>query len=159
LKKSTTDPVHLAVLRHDIEELSVAIRNGSDVNALDREGRTALFYTAKDGEMEMTSELLRGGVNPNIQDKRLETALHFAARYYQLKIAQRLLESGARVDVQDIFGNTPLGRAVFDSRGRGGMISLLLSHGADKTLPNKHGVSPEKLANTIANYNVRRFLE
>jgi ankyrin repeat protein len=52
----------------------------------------------------------------------------------------------------------PLSHAVFESRGRGEMIRLLLSFGADKALKNKHGVSPENLARTIANYDVSIFL-
>jgi hypothetical protein len=39
------------------------------------------------------------------------------------------------------------------------MIKLLLAHAADKHLKNKHGVSPEKLASTIANYDVNKFLQ
>ncbi len=38
------------------------------------------------------------------------------------------------------------------------MIRLLLSAGADKTIENHYGVSPEKLAMTIANYDVARYL-
>jgi hypothetical protein len=38
------------------------------------------------------------------------------------------------------------------------MIRLLLASGADKTLKNKQGVSPEDLAKTIANYDVSEFL-
>lgn len=152
------DPVHLAVLRHSLGELRNALLEGAAVDALDREQRTALFYTSKDGDFDLAQELLRHGANPNAQDKNLETPLHFAAREYQLASARLLLDSGANVDVQDIHGNTPLSRAVYYARGRGEMIKLLLSRGADKTVPNKHGVSPESLANTIASHNVRQFL-
>jgi ankyrin repeat protein len=48
--------------------------------------------------------------------------------------AQLLIDGGADVSAQDIPGNTPLWRAVFDSRGRGQMIQQLLSAGADKAL-------------------------
>jgi hypothetical protein len=78
-----------------------------------------------------------------------ETPLHFAAREYQLGTAQRLIEGGANPNAQDNHGNTPLWRAVFESRGRGEMIKLLLSTGADKAVKNKHGSSPKDLANTI----------
>jgi hypothetical protein len=37
------------------------------------------------------------------------------------------------------------------------MIQLLLGHSADKTLKNKHGVSPMELAATITNFDVRKF--
>lgn len=153
------DPVHLAVLRHSIDELRAALLHGAPVDALDREQRTALFYTTKDGDIELSEELLRHGADANAQDKNLEGPLHFAAREYQLEAAKRLMDAGARVDIQDVHGNTPLFRAVYGSRGRGEMIKLLLSRGANKNLANKHGVSPESLANTIANHNVRQFLQ
>jgi len=38
------------------------------------------------------------------------------------------------------------------------MIRLLLLYGADKKLKNNHGVSPEDLANKIANYDMKPFL-
>ena len=60
-----------------------------------------------------------------------------------------LLKAGAKVDVQDNNGNTPLGRAVFDARGRTGMVKLLLKHGADRHHKNKHGVSPSELVKTF----------
>ena len=62
------------------------------------------------------------------------------------------------MDAPDVNGNTPLSNAVFDSRGRDQMIKLLLSFGANKTLKNKHGVSPEDLAKSIGNYDVSKFL-
>jgi ankyrin repeat protein len=68
-----------------------------------------------------------------------------------------LINSGAKVDAADKYGNTPLGRATFNSRGRGEVIRILLDHGANRDLPNKSGVSPVKLANTIGNYDVKQF--
>jgi uncharacterized protein len=61
------------------------------------------------------------------------------------------------VDSEDIHGNTPLWRAVFNSRGRGDLIELLLSSGADRGHRNKRGKTPLDLANTIANYDVAQF--
>jgi ankyrin repeat protein len=159
VKNHNLDPVHLAVLEHSVTDVRSALSRGNEVDGLDRERRTPLFYAAKDGNVEIVSELLSHGANPNMRDKSLETPLHFAAREYRPEVAQRLLNAGATVDAQDIHGNTPLARAVYSSRGKGEMIKLLLSHGADKTLANKHGISPEKLAETIANYDVRQFMQ
>ncbi len=159
MKSHNLDPVHLAVLKHSVADVRSAVAGGNEVDSLDRERRTPLFYAAKDGDVEIVSELLSHGANPNKRDKSLETPLHFASREYRLEVAQRLVNAGATVDAQDIHGNTPLARAIYSSHGKGEMIKLLLSHGADKTLNNKHGVSPEKLAETIANYDVRQFLQ
>ncbi|HZS99231.1 MAG TPA: ankyrin repeat domain-containing protein [Terriglobales bacterium] len=151
--------VHLAVLRHDLKELKDVLSRGEKADQVDREGRTPLFYPARDGEVAIALELLAHGANPNAQDKNLETPLHFAARNYRTQIAEVLLQHGASVDVQDVHGNTALWRAVFESRGRGEMIKILRAHGADKNVQNKSGISPEKLARTIANYDLMQFFD
>lgn len=158
MSSSDVDLVHKAVMRHSLPEVTQAIAQGGCVDALDREGRTPLFYAAKDGDSAIAGELIRNGANVNAQDKTLETPLHFAARAYQPEVAELLLKCGASVDAQDAHGNTPLSRAIFDSKGRGQVIKLLLSFGANKALKNKHGVSPEDLAKSIGNYDVNTFL-
>jgi ankyrin repeat protein len=124
----------------------------------DRGGRTPLFYASMDGDAPLVEQLIRGGADVNARDSNQETPLHFAVRGYHPGLAALLIENGAKVDAPDGYGNTPLARAVFESRGRGEMIRLLLSHGADKTLRNAHGVSPESLAESIANYDLTPFL-
>jgi ankyrin repeat protein len=69
-----------------------------------------------------------------------------------------LLRAGARVDAQDTRGNTPLWRAVFESRGRGDTIQALLAAGANPDLPNQSGVTPGQLAERIANFDVAQFM-
>ena len=69
-----------------------------------------------------------------------------------------LLRAGAMVDAQDTRGNTPLWRAVFESRGRGDTIQALLAAGANPDLPNQSGVTPGQLAERIANLDVAQFI-
>ena len=145
-------------MRHSTSDLVQAIEQGGAVDARDREGRTPLFYAVGEGDAAITAELLRRGASPNAQDKNLETPLHFAAREYRPELAKLLLDHGAAVDVPDAHGNTALFRAVFDSRGRGDVIKLLLSHSADRTRKNNHEMSPIDLARSIANYDVAQFL-
>jgi uncharacterized protein len=128
------------------------------VDARDRDGRTPLFYAAQDGNLAIARELIRLGAVVNVHDRNGESPLHFAARSNSVSVAKMLLKAGAVVDATDGYGNTPLSRAVFESKGRGEMIKLLLAHGADKKRNNNHGVSPEDLARSIANYDVAKFL-
>lgn len=158
MSKSKIGPIHKAVMAGSLSDLRAAIANGSDVNAIDREGRSALFYAVQDGNVSVVDELLKNGANVNIKDSALETPLHFAARSYQFDAAKLLLDNGAIVDAQDANGNTPLSRAVYDSKGRGSVIQLLLSFGSDKFLKNSYGMSPLDLANSIGNYDVKSFL-
>ena len=156
-KRNVETPLFWAVLYNDLPAVQKAIEDGENVDALDRDGRTPLFQAVVNDNIAIAAQLLRAGANANARDTRLETPLHFAAREYNLSLAELLLKSGAQVDAQDSHGNTPLFRAAFDSRGRGELINLLLAHGADRSLKNRHGVSPEDLARKIANYDVAQF--
>lgn len=70
-----------------------------------------------------------------------------------------LLRAGALVDAADSSGNTPLWRAVFESKGRGEVIALLRRYGADPLRENAAGVSPLGLARTIGNYDVAQYFQ
>jgi ankyrin repeat protein len=149
--------LHWAVLDGDVAAALRSIAQGDDLNAQDRDGRTPLFQSIVDGNVAIVSHLIQAGANVNAQDRALRTPLHFAAQENRVGLAELLLKHGAQVDAQDVYGNTPLSTAVLYSRGRGEMIDLLLAHSADRALRNKHGVSPEQLAKTIANYDIAKF--
>lgn len=123
----------------------------------DPDGRTELHHAVIDSKFELVQSLLAGGSDATAQDKAGWTPLHFAAQRYAIEIATLLIQHKAAIDVQDVFGNTPLWRAVFESRGRGEMITLLRRAGADPLLKNRHGVSPLSLARTIGNDDVAQF--
>src|ERR1041385_4386595 len=149
-KIDNTDPVHDAVMKRSLQDLTKAIVGGTPIDARDREGRTALFYAVQAGDSEIVSHLIRLGANVNAQDKNLETPLHLAAREYRPEMAALLLRSGAKVDAQDGHGNSPLSHAVLGSRGRAEIIKLLISSGANEFLKNNQGVSPQELASSIS---------
>lgn len=125
---------------------------------LDRDGRTPLFRDVAEGRLDAVKKSLDEGFEVNMQDKKGWGLLHFAAEYQQPEIAQLLLKHGALVDIQDSYGNTPLSKAVFTSLGKGETIKVLLANGADRDKKNDSGNSPKKLAETIANYDVKQFL-
>ncbi len=68
-----------------------------------------------------------------------------------------LLDCGAQVDAVNVFGNTPLFVAVFNSKGRGQLITLLREKGADPYKANRARQTPIGLARLIANYDVAHF--
>ena len=128
---------------------------------LDRAGRTALHYAALDGDVDRVNDLIAQGVDVNKADQAAgHTALHFAAQGQHAETAQSLLSAGAEIDARDRFGTTPLGVALFNVRNRDGeVIRVLLTSGADPDLENNHGVSPRRLAETVANYDLKRFFD
>ena len=145
-----------AVFRKDLAKLNEHLDKGANVNQVDGDGRTPLMHATLAGDAAAIAALIAHSAKLDAQDGMGYTALHFACQDYRVEAASHLVMAGAPIDVQDSFGNTPLWRGVFNSRGRGEIISLLLKRGANANLKNKSGVSPLDLANTIANYDVKR---
>ncbi len=87
------------------------------------------------------------------------TALHVAAQEHAIEVMDELLKAGADVNARNVYGSTPLWVAVFNSRGRGEAIELLLRNGADPDAIDHAGRSPRRLGETIGNYDVTRVFD
>lgn len=124
----------------------------------DRLGRSAVHYAVVEGDVDRLKSLLAGGADPEVADADGWRPLHFAAQAQDAAAVEALVAVGAALDAVDRHGNTPLFRAVFNSRGEGATIRALLKAGADPDRVNGHGVSPRMLAQRIANYDVAAFL-
>ena len=146
------------IARNDRTGLAQILARGLDPNAKDDDGRTPLMHAVVGDQIEFVDLLIQSGADVNSQDNDGCSALHFAAQEFRIATAKLLLGHGAHVNACDRHGNTPLWRAVFNSRGRGDIISLLLLYGADRRIKNESGKTPVDLANTIGNYNIKQFL-
>jgi uncharacterized protein len=120
-------------------------------------GRTELHYAAVEKNVPLVHQLLAAGAEPDQADDNGWTALHFACQSGSESVVRTLLNADASVDPVDSYGNTPLWKAVFNSRGNGELIALLRAAGADPRRKNASGISPLSLARTIANYDIRQF--
>ncbi|GHV06247.1 hypothetical protein FACS189485_14460 [Spirochaetia bacterium] len=109
------------------------INYGSDVNAHDIYGRTALMLQPflREGN-DITSLLIRNGANVNIQDNTGQTALFYAIYCVNIEQIKLLIENGADVNIQDKKGFSPLFAAnirdTYDEP-RNEMIELLKNAG------------------------------
>lgn len=108
-------------------------------------------------DVSTLKDLLSRGESPDALDHLGFTPLHLAAQQWLVPAAEALLGAGASVDAENAFGNTPLFVAVFNSKGRGELIELLRSHGADPLHANRSGQTPVGLARLIANYDVAQW--
>ena len=124
---------------------------------VDREGRLPLHYAALRNRVREAKERLAAGDDPNLGDRQGFTPLHLAAQEWSIDVARLLLDQGADVDLQNKFGNTPLFVAVFNSKGRGDLITLLRKRGADPLKANNSGQTPVGLARLIGNYEAGQF--
>ncbi|WP_370146348.1 ankyrin repeat domain-containing protein [Streptacidiphilus sp. EB129] len=127
------------------------------IDAQDRQGRTPLHVAALNGDLAEVRSLLAAGADADLGDRSGFTPLHFAAQEYRSDVALALINAGADVNHVNVFGNTPLFVAVFNSRGRGDVIQLLRSCGANPLCENRSGQTPFGLARLIANYDVIQY--
>ena len=85
-----------------------------DVNHLDANGQTLLFYAAKAGMNSLIGHIVKDlGANPNIIDNLVgQTAIFYAAAYGKCETVEFLARLGADVNFEDLNGQTPLIYAV-----------------------------------------------
>lgn len=133
--------------------------NESNVNDIDKDKRTLLHHAALLNNTAAIKLLIEKNADLNVPDYLGWSPLHYAAQQHRLEVANILIKAGANINSIDSYGNNILWRAVFESKGRGDMINLLSSNGADPNQQNNKGISPLKLANTISNYDVKKFFE
>ncbi|MBP7881287.1 ankyrin repeat domain-containing protein [Schaalia sp. JY-X169] len=119
--------------------------------------RSPLHDAALTNRADEVRRLIAAGEPADVQDAQGFTPLHFAAQEGAVEAAKALLKAGAPVDARNTFGNSPLFTATFNSNGRGDMIKLLRSYGADPLQVNDSGQTPVGLARLIANYDVEQF--
>lgn len=120
-------------------------------------GRAPLHYAALEDDAPQVEAVLARGGDPDIKDAEGFTPLHLAAQEGAVTAVRVLLDHGATVDIENAYGNTPLFVAVFNSRGRGDVIEMLRSRGADPHYRNRLGQTPVGLARLIDNFDVARF--
>ena len=126
---------------------------------MDPAGRSPLHYAALEDDAEAIARLLAMGTSPDVPDRQGFTPLHLAVQEFAPAAAVALIAAGATVDAANVFGNTPLWVAVFNSTGRGALIDLLRSHGADPLHTNASGQTPLGLARLISNYDVAQYFQ
>jgi uncharacterized protein len=158
MKKKPTEDALKALWSGDPRRVEKALAS-TDLNHADGEGRTLLMEAVLEKRLDLVRILLEHGADPAPSDREGSTALHFAAQAHLPEIVQLLLDKGAPVDALDHLGQTPLFRALSTFRGEaeGAAIWTLLLADADRTVKNKHGVSPEDLSHGRSNYDLEQF--
>jgi ankyrin repeat protein len=113
----------------DVAEVRKLIAAGSDVNAPEADGTSALLWAAHQGSPELVSMLLDAGANPNAANNFGVTPLLEASRYGDAGSIKALLEGGADVAAAAREGETPLMAAA--RTGNVEAVKLLIEGGAD----------------------------
>jgi cytohesin len=113
----------------DIAEVRKLIAAGSDVNAREADGTSALLWAAHQGSADLVALLLEAGADPNAANNFGVTPLLEASRYGDAATVEALLEGGADVSAAARESETPLMAAA--RAGSLPAVQLLIEHGAD----------------------------
>lgn len=139
-------------------ELTVLlIAHGAHFNRKDVLGMTPLHLAARYAQSACAARLLDYGAAPDAKDAYGQTPLLAAARGGATDVALLLLNTRVDVNARDIDWYTPLHRAA--ARGDATLVSLLLAHGAVRTMRAKGGSTPRQLALQHAHPEVAELLK
>ncbi|XP_071711144.1 ankyrin repeat domain-containing protein EMB506, chloroplastic isoform X2 [Rutidosis leptorrhynchoides] len=140
LNKISTEkwnPLHTLGLAGQIKFMDSLLANGFDIDAVDKDGQTALHKAVLGKKEAVISHLLRKGASPNVQDMDGATPLHYAIQVSAMQSVKLLIKSKADVNVADNEGWTPL-HVAMQTRNRD-ISKVLLLNGADKTRRTQDG--------------------
>jgi ankyrin repeat protein len=106
--------VHVAAYFGNLKIMDCLIKCGADVNVLDSDGATPLFYAVSGDKTLAAIHLTENGADVNLCEYGFKgrSPLHAATQYGNLKTMDCLIKAGANVNVQDSDGTTPLFCAV-----------------------------------------------
>ena len=123
-------PVADAAQRGDLEEVRSLLRSGSDVNAAQNDGMTALHWAATRGHVEIARTLLYAGATVRATTRLGGyTPLHLAARAGHAGIAEILLDAGADPNAFTSTGVAPMHFAA--DADAAGVVEALVERGGD----------------------------
>jgi len=89
----------VATLGNHVEVVSLLLEHKPNVNALDKDGCTALAIACREGHHEIANALLNAGAYVNIQDRAGDTNLIHAVKGGHRGVVESLLKKYADVDI------------------------------------------------------------
>ena len=114
------------------------INHGADLNAVNNQGQTALWFACVDGQDSFARILLDSGADPNIKDKDGESCLHAAIYgHCSTETIQEIIAHGAHVNARNKDGATPL--LLASSAAQVGAVWLLMKAKSDPNAANADG--------------------
>jgi ankyrin repeat protein len=126
-----------ATQENKLDDVKTFLNRGTNVNAKDEAGNTALHCATWRNNLDMVKLLIQHGADVNAQGEDGETALHWAVGHDNLDIATLLIQHGADVNAKDNKGRTALYCAAYNNNTD--IATLLIQHGADVNAKDKNG--------------------
>lgn len=132
--------LHLLVASGQFFFLDRFLQLGIDVNALDKDGYTALQRAVLGRKETAVSQLIRAGAHVEVLDRDGASLLHYGVQTGSLNMVRLFVKRGVDVNHADKEGWTPLHLAVLT--GKEEIVRHLLVSGADGSITNKDGFTP-----------------
>ncbi len=126
--------------KNQLEMAELLLDKGAEVNAKDKDDRTALMLAAEDGKADVVKLLLNRGANANSQTRDGITALMLAVGKGHYDAVKALLERQADVNAKDKDGQTALMEAAWKRHSQ--IVKLLIDKGAEVNAKTTKGWTP-----------------
>ncbi len=125
-----------AVAAGDIQKLKMFLEQGADINAVNKEGETALMVAALEGRTDMARFLIERGADLNAKDSVGATPLLYAALGGSLETIKLLIDKGSNLNARTRDGQTVLSI----SRMKGNQAAVeLLEQAVERNRSPQHG--------------------
>ena len=131
------NPLSLAAINEDAEELRAMLAGGARVNTREEDGSTPLFAAVESGNTEIVELLLSHGTKINARNKLKETPLMKLDGDSTKELVELLVRHGADVSAKAKNGDTALILAARDAKFA--VVKALIDAGADVNAVNNDG--------------------
>jgi ankyrin repeat protein len=153
--RPTSHELIAAVKEKSKEKVLTILNAGADVNAVDTNSRTPLFWAVLKEQEDIVELLLRKGANIDATDRENITPLMVAVATENSNTVDLLLKSHPNINMQNNREQTALHAAV--AIGNLGIVERLIKAGADITIC-QHGGTPLHIAAQYHNTKVLEYL-
>jgi ankyrin repeat protein len=150
------DKLTFAAASGDLSKVRSMLDRGALVDALDREGKTALMSASKNGHRDVIELLLEKGAEINAKGRYGKSAMMPASAEGHGDVVSLLLDRGANVNARDEYHQTALMCAAL--RGHAEVVEILLERGADINVKTRKGFTAMSLASEQGHQKVVEIL-
>lgn len=133
------------VITDSVPVLDLLLKAGSDINAQNKDGFTALHWATfrlvyPDNDTALALALIERGAQVDLKNKDGVRPLHYAVMGGRSDVVKALIAHGAQVNAPAGTGETPI--SVAAASGPTAIAELLLQHGAELKTQDRQGWTP-----------------
>nr|AFI99112.1 ankyrin repeat protein Diego [Clytia hemisphaerica] len=150
--------LHMSCQTGNLECVQLLIQHKADVNMMDQQQHTPLFYACASGHGQIVTKLLQQDDQRNLHQCDLEgrTPLHYSAMVDRREIVNNLLQHGLDPNAQDNSGCPPLHIAAYG--GNVHCMNVLLENNAQVNMQDNSGSTALHLACRSGNLDAVKLL-